>query len=112
MIVLGVIFALCMIYLGWRIATDPTWRPKTVVDVLARWRAKHAADTQPISPPAPPPEKTFTPLADALAKSDVFKDVDSLVAGTAKDAPAERELPHVIARKKAQAHAVPRKGKK
>jgi hypothetical protein len=101
---LGVLFALCLIYVGWRIATDPQWRPKAVV---ARWRAKHAADTQPIPPPAPdykpPPEKTFTPLADSLAESDVFKDVDSLVAGTATPPDAPRELPHVVARKRVTA---------
>lgn len=106
MTALAVIIVLCLIYVGWRIATDPTWRPKTAADLIARWRAKNAADTQPIPPPAAPPEKSFTPLAELLGPVDKFDDRAALQPPPS-DAP--RELPHVVARKSAQAH---RKGKK
>jgi hypothetical protein len=88
MIVLGVILALCLIYVGWSIATDSTWR------------AKKPADTQPITPPPPPPPKeSFTPLAELLGPVDKFDDHAALQPPPVNVLPPERKLPHIQKRK-------------
>jgi hypothetical protein len=101
MIVLAVILALCLIYVGWRVATDPKLRARD----LFRWKLSQGIepdDTQPVAVPAPKP---FTPLEDMLKKEPEpdhwgrrFEDSAS-VAAKKDPLPPERPLPHVRKRK-------------
>jgi hypothetical protein len=80
-----VLVVFCLIYVGWRIATDPV--------LIAKRHAKKASDTQPIVPPEPKP---FTPLAELLGPVDKFDDQAALQPPL----PLERVLPHKRSHKK------------